>query len=739
MAKVPGLGYHFRMPLQPYDGKQSTGTADDIAAGIAERQAQLFPDHLGVSAIKGIAPGALSVQSMDLSGRVYLSAPDALTNGGYTIIMPPDAGTANQRMSIVSIANRELTMEWSLVDHTDLDTDLHDTMEFFVGATLDDPDVNVSSDGATITLSYQKDGGGDMRVVFTDHIHVHDCTPPATLTLTAGTDTAPVRNYIYILQSDKLLTVSTSGWPSTEYAPVAEVLCQSATAVQSHGPLKFQIWTDHTINGAQGHLAHINSWIRSQATTWMTGLEVNVSVGVGTFDISFGAGSALQLHPHDVEAFDTAAGDDVFIVNDSVTAFKKVGDLTGELTDADGNTLSNKFYNLVVWESVCEIAANSKTYINLPSGSYNTEAAAVLDADKTAVYTIPEAFRGVGFTLARLTVKHGTGGGGTFTLAQNEDLRVTIGGGGGAGGAGVTMLPQLSDVDTAALTGSFIMMTPVGGGNYAGRLLVEADLPDTYYKQDDVILANSGSVSFPGLSFSGDTNTGIHNPEADKLGFVANGTEMMYLMRLSGFFDVAAIIVDIFEIDASSSWVCQTPETTFGNSIANPTLPAVVAWREAANNGTNKVLFTIPASIASNVTWTWPVAIVSSGVWFSDGSGVLTCEKILRSKGGFIRRPGTSLDQTLFFTTKAITVTQITGVLRGGTSGTITIRHSPDRSATGIEVVTGGSAITSLTTGTVITSFNDATIPANSWVWMEMPAKTGILLELGWGIDYTDD
>ena len=65
----------------------------------------------------------------------------------------------------------------------------------------------------------------------------------------------------------------------------------------------------------------------------------------------------------------------------------------------------------------------------------------------------------------------------------------------------------------------------------------------------------------------------------------------------------------------------------------------------------------------------------------------------------------------------------------GGGSQTCTwdIDHNTDRSAAGNEVVTSGTTTTSETTGDVVTSFNDATIPAASWVWLEISAETNIL------------
>jgi len=106
-----------------------------------------------------------------------------------------------------------------------------------------------------------------------------------------------------------------------------------------------------------------------------------------------------------------------------------------------------------------------------------------------------------------------------------------------------------------------------------------------------------------------------------------------------------------------------------------------------------------------------------------------------------IEDPTDSEDLTMFFTDYAITVTQMNAVLLGSSTPSVTwtIRHGTDRSATGAEVVTSGTTTTSTTTGSEVTSFNDATIPASSWVWVETTAQSGTLDEINITIKFTRD
>lgn len=106
-----------------------------------------------------------------------------------------------------------------------------------------------------------------------------------------------------------------------------------------------------------------------------------------------------------------------------------------------------------------------------------------------------------------------------------------------------------------------------------------------------------------------------------------------------------------------------------------------------------------------------------------------------------IESPTSSEDISMFFTDDAITVTQMNAVLVGSSTPSVTwtVRHSTDRSAAGNEVVTSGTTTTSTTTGSEVTSFNDATIPAGSWVKLQTTAQSGTVTELSVSIEYTRD
>ena len=316
------------------------------------------------------------------------------------------------------------------------------TVHGWNGSLIETADVTVTAAAGTITLSIQKVGTGDLTAVFSDGFDDWDTTPPDTVTLTAGSDTSPQINYVYYLQSTKTLTASTVGWPATEFAAVATVLCQSAASLQTDGAYKVHVWTDNiTEANDQGHITTLNKWIRQQNATWVSGVAQTLTItpNVGTPDnviFTSSAGVVYQLHEHVFPAF--GGTPDVYTVNDSVTSYNIVTDLNALLTDSTGVSMSGRFFSLVIWGVQSEATGDCKLMVNLPSGSYITQAALEADSSKFADFSIPSDFKGTGFLIYQMNLKHSVASGGTWTSISNIDLRglfpnLAAGGGTAAG------------------------------------------------------------------------------------------------------------------------------------------------------------------------------------------------------------------------------------------------------------------------------------------------------------------
>ena len=316
----------------------------------------------------------------------------------------------------------------------------------FVGSYEGEATVTVASDGVNVNLVITNTAGL-MQVVFSDSVHI---VADQNINLTAGTDSSPQINYVYIDAADDVLKTSTTAFPVTEYAPIATLVVQSAATAQDDGVYKFHAWTDHLKTTTSGHIGHINSWIRNQPASWISGVNWGTSINPASspddFWITTTSGEILQLHSHSFPSFaDTTQFDYLFY--NHPTAYTKANDLGDVLIDATGASLSNKYYSLVFWGIVSENNEDCHLMVNLPNGSYTTAAGVISDDDNYAVYGIPNDYLGTGFLIAELKVRYQPAAGGQFTMIDSIDLRGTIPGGTGTGGGAGASLTEFQDSD----------------------------------------------------------------------------------------------------------------------------------------------------------------------------------------------------------------------------------------------------------------------------------------------------
>jgi len=293
------------------------------------------------------------------------------------------------------------------------------------GTTLRPITLSITSDGSDITASLSSLVGTTITYKFSDGETVVDVTTPDTALLTAGTDTIPVVNYLYVLQSDPTTLVnSTVGFASaTELCAIGKVICQSAITLQSDGPLKQHTWTDDIANDAKrGHLSHINGWIRDQWGTWESGVATTFSgTGTGTIGYASTSGKVRQLHRSTFPAF--SDGCDLYCVDDPDTPYRKITNIADLLKDSDGDALKDKAYGLVFWGAMSD-DSQSKIFINLSSGVEGDANKAREDKKKLINYSIPSDYKGVGFLIYRLIIKNNNDT--TWTLyvdGDGDDLR----------------------------------------------------------------------------------------------------------------------------------------------------------------------------------------------------------------------------------------------------------------------------------------------------------------------------
>jgi hypothetical protein len=303
-------------------------------------------------------------------------------------------------------------------------------LDFFNGTFVETLDADISEAGGVVTLSLQQEGTGDLTMRFSDGFSILDCTPAATIALTVGSDTSPQANYIYVLQSTKVLTKSTSQWPATEHIKVAYYLIPSATFVSSNGPYIQQQWNDHRMGADNmGHMAHTAERERLTGARYFDGIDPNgttsyLTIVGATVDYKATSGVVFQLHRHASAAVDTSAGDVVLVVNWNGDAFHDITNLYDIVADSGGNTISNnKWFNLVIWGVANKSGTYEPVMINLPSGFYNTQASAEQDISAFDNFDLPREFdleSSTAFLIARLTIQKRAN---TWTFGSAVDLR----------------------------------------------------------------------------------------------------------------------------------------------------------------------------------------------------------------------------------------------------------------------------------------------------------------------------
>jgi hypothetical protein len=102
------------------------------------------------------------------------------------------------------------------------------------------------------------------------------------------------------------------------------------------------------------------------------------------------------------------------------------------------------------------------------------------------------------------------------------------------------------------------------------------------------------------------------------------------------------------------------------------------------------------------------------------------------SKRLTIENPTVAGEEDSFYTENGFTLSRMVAAIRGsaGQSVTWTIKFAATRDAAGTEAVVGGTTTTDLSNGSSIILFDNAAIPADSFVWLEVTAKAGTVDEL---------
>ena len=339
-----------------------------------------------------------------------------------------------------------------------------------IGMLVEELSAVVTSAVGVVTLTVQRLGGGDLTAFFNGGPVIIDCTPPLTIALTAGTDTVPQTNYVYIRQATPtVLTKSLTGFPAAEeYIPISYHVVESAATVATFGTYNSHFWADDPWDTTteNGHITDLSAWVRRQPATWISGTLLTPTltvIGPDTLTFATTSGVILQLHQNPMPAFNSATAGSTnlttfFVANNNAGAYTQGKDLFNfKLTAAGAAAANNNRICWVVWGVISDVTGACKMYVNLPTGFYTTDAAAIADSSLFSNYTIPSLFTGAGFLIARLIYTYTTAAGGHLTLVQQDDLRglnASVKTGGGITGATIELNNLgVTAINTALLPG----------------------------------------------------------------------------------------------------------------------------------------------------------------------------------------------------------------------------------------------------------------------------------------------
>ena len=75
----------------------------------------------------------------------------------------------------------------------------------------------------------------------------------------------------------------------------------------------------------------------------------------------------------------------------------------------------------------------------------------------------------------------------------------------------------------------------------------------------------------------------------------------------------------------------------------------------------------------------------------------------------------------------SLSITRVDAVLSGGSSPSVSfhLRHGADTSATGAASTSSVMTVSSTSSGTAFSSFANAVVPAEHWMWLEITAVAG--------------
>jgi len=305
----------------------------------------------------------------------------------------------------------------------------------------------------------------------------------------------------------------------------------------------------------------------------------------------------------------------------------------------------------------------------------------------------------------------------TSTASTNHDYEIS-------GSDRITTHSSALDPNIYLIQGDTLQITQNSGATHPMYWVTQLSITDSYDAQYNI---------------SGVTNQGAYGGVVISHQFNTVGT--FYYICSSHPMMVGTITVVAAEA-AGAQWVDAAPGSigytgSAGAIFQGETAPANPTdgqiWYNS-QTGKSYIYYTNPATSQSQWVLQADPTVTDGDTGYSGSRGYTGSQGALAPRFISISSPTANNNRTLMYVHTAITVTAARAAIVNGTNVTYNLYFNSSRSGTGTQIC--GETTTSTTTGSTPTIAN-ASVPAGSWIWVEITGVTGSVDEFNLSIDFT--